>query len=288
MPLEKHHKITIGGFSFVLIILLSMGVFMYLFYMKIEVNYQNLDQKISDLQTDTQTKINELSDSIIETNNLVNTEVGSLNKELSTLKASVGEDFSGIIETVVKSVVTIKTDSAQGTGFIISNEGYVVTNAHVLADSNGYLAGNIRAITYNEGTKNAEFIGFDSDFDIALIKISGSYDSLELANSNDIKVGQKVAAIGNPLGLGFSSTQGIISATEREGPNGINAYIQTDTPINPGNSGGPLINTEGKVVGINNFKISSAEGLGFALESNYIKEAINDISQEQLNQTLIN
>jgi len=288
MELKRHHKWLIGSFSTVVILfMISSGVFMYLMFIRQEVNFNQLDNKISDLQTDTQTKINELSDSIIETDALISTEVGSLTKELSSLKASVGEDFSGIIETVVKSVVTIRTDSAQGTGFIISGDGYVVTNAHVLADKNGYLAKNIYAITYDKGTKSAEFIGYDSTFDIALLKISGSYNSLTLADSDSVKVGQKVAAIGNPLGLQFSATQGSISAVNRLGANGLNAYIQTDTPINPGNSGGPLISTAGEVVGINNFKISSAEGLGFALESNYIKQAVNSIAEKSLNKTLI-
>ena len=100
-------------------------------------------------------------------------------------------------------------------------------------------------------------------------------------------MGQKVVAIGNPLGLQFSVSQGIVSGVHRQGPNGLNIYIQTDAALNPGNSVGPLIDTEGKVVGINNFKSSSGESLGFALESNYIKEAINEISQRELNITIL-
>ena len=288
MALKRHHKWMIGGFSSLLVIfMITSGVMMYLLFVNQEYNYNNLNQKILDNQAETNSKINDLTESILQTNNLLDTELGSLNKELSLLKASAGEDFSGIIETVVKSVVTIKTDYAQGTGFLISNDGYVVTNAHVLADQNGYLASNIRAITYKGNTEPANYVGYDSKLDIALLKISGNYDALTLADSNTVKVGQKVAAIGNPLGLQFSATQGSVSAIDRPGSNGLEAYIQTDTPINPGNSGGPLINTNGEVIGINNFKISSAEGLGFALESDYIKQAVNQIYSDLYNQTLI-
>ena len=89
------------------------------------------------------------------------------------------------------------------------------------------------------------------------------------------------------MGLQFSITEGIVSGVHRTGINEIDAYIQTDAALNPGNSGGPLINTEGDVIGINNFKIGGGESLGFALESNYLKDAVNAISQQALNQTLI-
>ena len=108
-----------------------------------------------------------------------------------------------------------------------------------------------------------------------------------LGNSDKVQVGEKVIAIGNPLGLQFSVSQGIISAVHRIGINGIEAYLQTDAALNPGNSGGPLINTQGKVIGINNFKIGSGENLGFALESNYIIDSVNDIYFQLFNETLI-
>ena len=102
-----------------------------------------------------------------------------------------------------------------------------------------------------------------------------------------MQIGENVIAIGNPLGLQFSVSEGIVSGVHRLGINNIEAYIQTDAALNPGNSGGPLIDKEGKVIGINNFKISGGESLGFALESNYLKDIVNDIAQEELNQTLI-
>ena len=123
--------------------------------------------------------------------------------------------------------------------------------------------------------------------DLALLKIDGSYERIRLGNSNNVQAGEKVIAIGNPLGLQFSVSQGIVSAIHREGPNGLEAYIQTDAALNPGNSGGPLINKEGRVIGINNCKVGGSESLGFALESNFIKEGINEIALISLNQTLI-
>ena len=171
---------------------------------------------------------------------------------------------------------------SQGTGFIINEEGFIVTNAHVLEGGSF-----VNAINYEQHVISAKFIGYDPDLDIALLKIPGTYDALKLENSNDIQTGEEVIAIGNPLGLEFSASKGIVSAVHREGQNGLAAYIQTDAALNPGNSGGPLINKQGRVIGINNFKVGSSESLGFALESNYIKTAVNTISQKALNQTLI-
>ena len=289
MALKKHHKWLIGSFSsLILIFMLTTSIFMYLIFVKQEYNYQVLNQKIADSQADTRSKINELAENLIQTNEILNDELGSLSQEFNVLKASAGEDFSGIIESSIKSVVTIRTSAGfQGTGFIISNEGYLVTNAHVLADSSGNLVSSIQAITYKQGTKNAEFIGVDRELDIALLKIVGDFNSLEFEDSDNVQIGEKVIAIGNPLGLQFSVSEGIVSAVQREGINGLNAYIQTDAALNPGNSGGPLINKEGKVIGINNFKIGSAENLGFALESNYIRVSVNEIYFKIFNETLI-
>tara|TARA_Y100000310_G_scaffold130751_2_gene129884 strand:- start:13286 stop:14155 length:870 start_codon:yes stop_codon:yes gene_type:complete len=289
MALKKHHKWIIGSFSTIIIIfMITLGILMYVLFVNQQYDYDTLNKKISDSQADLQIKINELTENIMQTNEILGNELGSLNQELNLLKASAGEDFSGIIENAIKSVVTIRTSAGfQGTGFIISDEGYLVTNAHVLADESGNLASSIQAITFEEGRKNAEFIGYNGELDIALLKISGTYDPLILGDSDDIQIGEKVIAIGNPLGLQFSVSEGIVSATQREGINGINAYIQTDAALNPGNSGGPLINKQGEVIGINNFKIGSGESLGFALESDYMVDSINDIYFQTFNETLI-
>ena len=287
MALKRHHKIILGGFtSVVVIFMIVSSISLYSLFIKQNMDYNLLNQEIKDAQSN----IHTLTETVIQTKESLgslNLQIGSISQEMSLLKASAGEDFSGIIEDAVKSVVTISTNAGQGTGFIISDEGYIVTNAHVLADEFGRLASIIQARTYEQKIINAEFIGYDGNFDVALLKISGDYDSLRLGNSNNNQIGEKVIAIGNPLGLQFSVTEGIISGIHRRGINGIEAYVQTDAALNPGNSGGPLINKQGKVIGINNFKISGGENLGFALESNYLKNVINEISEQALNQTLI-
>ena len=236
MALKRHHKWIIGSFSSIVIIFMIVsGVFTYSILINQEYNFERLNQKIEDFQLETQSKINDLTESLIQTNEILDKEVGSLSQELSLLKASASADFSGIIESAIKAVVTIKTSAGfQGTGFIINKNGYVVTNAHVLADESGALADSIQIITFEQGTKNAEFIGFNREFDIALLKISGKYDPLKFGNSNEIQIGEKVIAIGNPLGLQFSVSEGIISAVHRTGINGLNIYIQTDAELNHG------------------------------------------------------
>lgn len=274
--LKTSHKVMIGSFTFIIIIALIVNsIFLYIMFIKINMNYQELDDKITNIQADYQSRINELSSALSQTEE-------DLGKSIEQLKATTSDDFSGIIERSVKGVVTIKTNVAQGTGFIITDEGYVVTNAHVLVG--GY---EIQAITSDQQTVNINFVGYDGDLDIALLKMDGNYNSLNLGNSDDVQVGEKVIAIGNPLGLQFSVSEGIISGIHREGLNELKAYIQTDAALNPGNSGGPLIDKDGTVIGMNNFKVSGGENLGFALESNYIKETVNAITTSKFNQTIL-
>ena len=286
MALKRHHKWIIGSFSsLVIIFMITIGTFTYISLARQELNYNVLNQKINNLQIETQTNINTIAENILQTRddiNSLNSQLGVIGKEFSVLKATAGEDFSGIINEAIKAVVSIRTDVGQGTGFIITNDGYIVTNAHVLAGGN-----EINSITYGQEIIETILIGFDLDIDIALLKIPGNHDYLEFGDSDNVQIGEKVIAIGNPLGLQFSVTEGIVSAVDRIGPNGLDAYIQTDAALNPGNSGGPLINKEGRVIGINNFKAGGSENIGFALESNYIVDAVNDISLQALNQTLI-
>jgi S1-C subfamily serine protease len=289
---NRKHKIIIGSFSTIIILVIIINsIMLYILYGMLNSNVNKIEDQISNLQKDTQTKFNDLTQTTLQTKkdlNSLNTQLGSMTQEFELLKASTSADFSGIIENAVKSVVTVKTDTGQGTGFLITNDGYIVTNAHVLADARGYLANNIKAVTYDQQELSATYIGYSAQLDIAIIKISGSdYSKVNFANSDNLQIGQKVIAIGNPLGLQFSVSEGIISAINRPGSNDIDAYIQTDAALNPGNSGGPLIDTQGKVVGINNFKISGSENIGFALESNYIIEIVNKISQDKLQKDLI-
>ena len=175
---------------------------------------------------------------------------------------------------------TVETASA-GSGFIISPDGYIVTNYHVVKG-----ATSVKVTLYNGDTYDAAVIGGDSDYDVAIIKINaGGLPAVTLCNSADVNVGDTVLAIGNPLGeLTFSMSQGIVSCCDRA----INVdgtpfnIIQVDASINPGNSGGPLVNLYGEVVGIVSAKYSSysnttVEGLGFAIPISDVQAIITDI-----------
>jgi serine protease Do len=163
-----------------------------------------------------------------------------------------------------------------GSGFIITPDGYIVTNNHVIQDADKV------TIRLREGgpTHEAKIIGRDPETDLALIKIDVDQDLpvLEFGDSDDAKVGEWVVAIGNPFGLGHTVTAGIISAKGRIiGAGPFDNFIQTDASINPGNSGGPLIDMDGKVIGINTAIIPSGEGLGFAIPSSGAKAIIEQL-----------
>ena len=162
-----------------------------------------------------------------------------------------------------------------GSGFIIDQSGFIVTNNHVVEG-----ADKIKVILKDEREFDAEVKGRDPNTDLALIKIKsdGNLPSIQFGNSDDIKVGEWVMAIGNPFGLEHTVTVGIISAKGRViGSGPYDDFIQTDASINPGNSGGPLINMEGKVVGINTAIIAGGQGIGFAIPVNMAKGIIEQL-----------
>lgn len=271
-------RVSISLVSLLLVILIAQAFAMYLLYLKLNQSVESIEDQITLNNQDLQGKINSLTDELIS----ISSTQTDLKEELSEVKATTSSDFSGIIEDEIAGVVTVKTDISQGSGFIITDDGYVVTNYHVVE---GATAAGI--ITYDLQQHQVALIGADSNMDIALLKIEGNFQELELGDSDDVKIGEKVIAIGNPLGLSFTATEGIISARDREGINSLPYYFQTDVSLNPGNSGGPLLNSEGEVIGINNFKVSGAEGLGFALEINPAVDTINDIALQSSNQTII-
>ncbi len=168
----------------------------------------------------------------------------------------------------------------QGTGFIIDGQGYILTNNHVVAKANKI------TVTLGDGKKvKAILIGRDPSSDLAVIKIPQRYVSkvAKLGNSDDIRVGQKAIAIGNPFGLSHTLTTGIISALNRQIQNQggvLYDLIQTDAAINPGNSGGPLLNSNGEVIGINTaiFSVSGGyQGIGFAIPVNRAKQVATQL-----------
>lgn len=165
-----------------------------------------------------------------------------------------------------------------GSGVIIDKKGYILTNNHVIEK-----AKKLKVTTNDGNVYEGHIVGTDRQTDLAIIKID-SKDALlsaELGNSDELKIGQIVIAIGNPFGLdgGPSVTAGIISSLSRrlQFENGIMELIQTDASINPGNSGGPLVNTKGQVIGINTAKMPYAQGIGFAVPINVAKMIITDL-----------
>lgn len=204
--------------------------------------------------------------------------LNQLKEEISTIQVE-STDFSAIIDDVIKSVVSIGTNVGQGSGVVIDDRGFIVTNHHVIDG-----ASIIRILTSDDKVYDATLIGINENLDIAVLKVDAELRRLRFADSDDVKIGERVIALGNPAGLSFTVTEGIVSATKRVGPNGFNIYIQTDVPINPGNSGGPLVNTNSRIIGLNNFKIGGFEGLGFAIESNVVNEISDDIIDQYLAQ----
>jgi len=162
-----------------------------------------------------------------------------------------------------------------GSGFIIDKDGYIVTNNHVVEG-----ADKIKVILKDGGEFDAEVKGRDPNTDLALIKIVSARDLpvIQLGDSDALKVGEWVLAIGNPFGLEHTVTAGIISAKGRViGSGPYDDFIQTDASINPGNSGGPLINMEGNVVGINTAIIAGGQGIGFAIPVNLARGIIDQL-----------
>ena len=165
-----------------------------------------------------------------------------------------------------------------GSGFIIDKKGYVVTNNHVIED-----ADQIRVKLNDDNEFDAEVVGRDANTDLALLKIESDKDLpfIRMGDSDKLKIGQWVVAIGSPFGLERTVTAGIVSAKGRViGSGPYDDFIQTDASINPGNSGGPLLNMDGKVVGINTAIIASGQGIGFAIPINMAKGIIDQLKEK--------
>lgn len=210
------------------------------------------------------------------------------------------KDITKILEETIKCVVGISkikntgssiflnnstTELGLGTGMIVSENGYILTNWHVA----GNRYSNCYVTLENGKIYNGNVVWADKDLDLAIVKISVSnLNYIKLGDSDNIKIGEQAYAIGNPIGVEFQRTvtSGIISGVNRtikiEDENGasyMEDLIQTDATINPGNSGGPLINSNGKVIGINSVKITEAEGIGFAIPINIVKPIIESFAK---------
>ncbi|SCG53289.1 S1C family serine protease [Micromonospora coxensis] len=207
-------------------------------------------------------------------------------------------DLPKIAAAVQDSVVSISTDNGEGSGVILSADGFVLTNNHVVASASGDA---VRVIFANGKTAQAKIVGTDPKTDLAVVKASGVSDlkAAKFGDSDAMQVGDQVLALGSPLGLQGSVTAGILSARDRtiqaggngqqqdprQGASSISGLLQTDAPINPGNSGGALVNTRGEVIGINTAIATAGQGssgnigVGFAIPSNKAKDVAGKLQR---------
>ena len=270
---KKNKSKKIIYVSVILIFIWIFGFYLYTTYQNIEIKENNYTAE-KQLSTYTeQTVENEeeksvtIADIIEETTEKV---VG-----ISKLKSTGASIFSNNEES----------ELGLGTGFIVTSDGYIVSNAHVTGEKYSKCYVTLENGTNYDGT----VVWSDTDLDLSVVKIEAkNLPYVELGNSKSIRVGESVYAIGNPIGFEFrrTVTSGIISAKNRtikieenEKTSYMSDLIQTDATINPGNSGGPLIYPNGQVIGINTVKITTAEGIGFAVPIDVIKPIIESLKQ---------
>ncbi len=228
--------------------------------------------------------LNEFSSSL---ENLVNRVRPSVVQIYSTGYATSEESDSTTASLLSKQHST-------GSGAILSEDGYIVTNAHVVRGARriqvrlpSRVEGGGRFISMQPEGKlvDAKLVGMDRDIDLAVVKVDhAGLPFLQIGDSNRIHQGELVMAFGSPLGLDSSVSMGVVSSPARAlHPDDMMLYIQTDAPINPGNSGGPLVDSQGHVIGINTFILTQSggsEGLGFAIPSNIVKSVYGQIRKE--------
>ena len=225
-------------------------------------------------------------------------------KALSELSAAL-EDLAGstspaVVQILVKTLAPVGKDDMQragfvseqeitGSGVIVDPDGYIVTNAHVVQNARRIEVRLFRSDEAgdepHEHLMPAKLIGLDRQVDIAVVKIEGQHlPTLSFLDSDTLRQGQLVLAVGSPRGLQNSLTHGIVSATSRQlNPESPMVYVQTDAPINPGNSGGPLLDMQGQIAGINTIILSESggnEGLGFAIPANLAKDVYQKLRKD--------
>jgi serine protease Do len=198
----------------------------------------------------------------------------------ATLLASPARDVSSLVKQIGEAVVQVRTPEGLGSGFFINADGYLITNFHVIEGETEISVevyhqkdGQLDRETY----KQVKIIAINKFHDLALLKIEDKnapkFKFITLGNSDALSVGDAVFAVGSPLGLERTVTQGIVSTKTRQLEG--NLYLQTSTQINPGNSGGPLFNLAGEVVGVTNMKITFGEGLAFAIPVELVKSFLD-------------
>lgn len=201
-------------------------------------------------------------------------QVASLQMEVSAApvaQPAEPQDLTRLVERLMPAVVTIRTDASTGSGVFVNSSGYVITNNHVIE---GMKSGKV--YLYNDEAYNFKVVAKDTVRDLALLKVSANrqFPTLQFEDSSNLKLGMRAIALGSPGGMDFSVTEGIVSGLNRPKVNGVK-FVQLDMAINPGNSGGPLVNEEGRIIGINTLKSNKYENMGFALPSNTVKEFLD-------------
>ena len=270
---KKNKKIKNTILALFIIILLGISIYnIWLMYKNIEISNEYEGVRTS-LSTNYAKNVDNSTDNSTQAVNMLET----------VTKSVVG--ISKLSSTGGSILNNIKSDElGLGTGIIVSQDGYILSNSHVTGEkySNCY-------VTVDENTFEGSVKWSDTNLDLSIVKIgANNLPYVSLGDSSNIKVGENVYAVGNPIGYEFRKTvtSGIISALNRtikidenDSTSYISDLIQTDATINPGNSGGPLVNKSGEVIGINTVKITSAEGIGFAVPINVVKPVINSFRQ---------
>jgi serine protease Do len=198
----------------------------------------------------------------------------------ATTKTSAARDVSSLVKQIGEAVVQVKTPGGLGSGFFINDDGYLITNFHVIEGETEISVevyhqrdGQLDRETY----KQVKIIAINKFHDLSLLHIEDKgapkFKPVTLGSADALNVGDGVFAIGSPLGLERTVTQGILSTKTRQLEGEL--YLQTSTQINPGNSGGPLFNLAGEVVGVTNMKITFGEGLGFAIPVELVKSFLD-------------
>ena len=194
----------------------------------------------------------------------------------SDINLTSRDSYNDIYKSVKNSVVTIQTNKGRGSGVIVSDDGHVVTNEHVIRGAN-----IVNIISLDNNVYSAKIVGVDAITDIALLKSNFKGKAISFSDSSTVEIGDIVLAIGNPFGVGQTLTKGIISRTNSDHitENPLDEFLQSDAAINPGNSGGAMVNLKGDLIGINTMNLSlggGSDGIGLAVPSNLV----NNITQQ--------
>lgn len=237
-----------------------------------------------------ETTVTSTNDNLVSLSNYSETGINVANKVRPSI-VGITVEYS-INSIFYRNYTTNSTAKAEGSGILISEDGYILTNNHIVnssSNSSYYEVGKANKVTvylYNDETAyDAEIIGTDEQTDLAVIKINKTgLQAAELGDSDSVQVGEFSMAIGNPLGMQSSVTAGMISAVNREVTDSDGktyTLIQTDAAINSGNSGGALVNSKGQVIGVNTLKLSGTgiEGMGFAIPINSTKDIYEQLIQ---------